>query len=161
MAKTRKHKRSGRFIMKWEELMSSESYRALRPVDRCLLDEFQRIYRPGRNGHLSISTRRAAELLNVNEKTACTAFKRLEDHGFIKLSNHHLWQERRARTWYLTFEEGSNGQEPADDWRNWKKDKNIQYQNEGQTCANTGGRLPHSKGQSTITYLKGNKKSMG
>ncbi|MCU7813413.1 MAG: hypothetical protein KZQ77_19585 [Candidatus Thiodiazotropha sp. (ex Notomyrtea botanica)] len=119
MAKSKGYRRPGGYVQKWEEILSSPAYRDLKPVARCLIEEFQRLYRPGRNGKLRISTKNAAKLLNVSEPTAIQAFKDIESHGFIKLSEGHSWTERRAREWRLTFEPGNNGQESTDEWRDW------------------------------------------
>ncbi|MCG7869728.1 MAG: LysR family transcriptional regulator [Candidatus Thiodiazotropha taylori] len=120
MAKGKGYQRQGGYVRKWEEILSSPAYRDLKPVARCLIEEFQRLYRPGRNGHLSISTKNAAELLNVSEPTVSKAFRDVEAHGFIKLCDGYSWMERKAREWRLTFEPGNNNQEPTDEWRNWK-----------------------------------------
>jgi len=123
MAKAKQHKRPNGYIHKWEQILSSPAYRDLKPAARCLLEEFQRIYRPGRNGKLSISTKRAAELINISEPTASKAFYELVEHGFLVLTEGHLWQERRAREWRLTFELGANNREPTDEWMDWKPKK--------------------------------------
>jgi len=150
-----KHKRGGGYIRKWEEILSSPAYRDLKPVERCLLEEFQRIFRPHRNGTLSISGTRAAELLNVTDTTALKAFKVLTEHGFIALVRGEYWMERKAREWRLTFE-GCNGKEPTDEWRNWEPgqpvaslpQKKPRPQNRGQNCPKNMGRLPQKEGQS-------------
>src|SRR5690606_14689390 len=106
MAKSanRGYKRKGCYFRKWAEWVNSPAYRDLKPPARCLLDEFQLIYRPTRNGYLSIGTRRAAELLRVTEPTASRAFYDLMEHGFIVLTKGELWMERKAREWRLTIE---------------------------------------------------------
>jgi hypothetical protein len=117
--KALKHRRRGGYIQRHEEWLSSPAYRDLSCAARCLLEEFQRIYRPQRNGQLSIGTRRASRLLRVAEGTAGKAFHDLASHGFIKLVKGELWQQREAREWRLTFEP-CNGREPTDDWRDWE-----------------------------------------
>ncbi|MDF1529947.1 MAG: hypothetical protein P1R74_12555 [Sedimenticola sp.] len=119
MGKRRQFKRDGGYIRKWEEILSSPAYRALKPVARCLLEEFQRIYRPGRNGSLSISLKQAQVLVNAGETAVMEAFKQLSANGFIVLTRGELWQQRMAREWRLTFEPYANGREPSDDWRLW------------------------------------------
>jgi hypothetical protein len=120
----KQYKRQGSYIRKWAEWMESPAYRDLKPPARCLLDEFQLIYRPGRNGQLSISTRRAAELLRVSENTAKNAFYELVEHGFIALTKDEMFVQRMAREWRLTIEP-SNGHEPTDDWRKWAPGKPV------------------------------------
>jgi len=104
--------------MRYREMLESPAYRDLRPVARCLLEELQIPFYPDRNGELSISTRRAADRINVSEPTASKAFYELVSHGFIMLKEHAIWQERVARRWRLTFEDTAN--HPAtDDWKFW------------------------------------------
>ena len=110
--------------MRYEEILASPAYRDLKPVSRCLLEEFQRIYRPGRNSQLSISVMRASELLNVHKDTAGKAFYELAEHGFIVLKKGAYWRERLAREWALTFEP-LNNREPTDDWLKWAKGKPV------------------------------------
>lgn len=113
-----KHHFKGSYVRRFEEMLAAPAYRDLSTKARCLLEEFQRIYRPGRNGDLSISTRRAAKLLGISEPTAGPVFYELASHGFIKLTDHQVWQERRARKWRVTFEKSIN-HAPTNDWKRW------------------------------------------
>lgn len=154
MAKSKAYRRQGGYVQKWEEILSSPAYRDLKPVGRCLIEEFQRLYRPGRNGQLSISTKNAAKLLNVTEPTAIKAFVELEVHGFIKLSKGYSWMERKAREWRLTFEPGNNNQEPTDEWRDWKPNNNVRLKKQGQACTKNDSRLLKKQGQNgQVSYL--------
>ena len=110
------------FIQIPAEVLESNSYRALTPLARCLLTEFLIIYRPSRNGYLSISTLNAAARLNVTENTARKAFPELLDHGFLKLFNVQCWQQRKAREFAITFLP-VNRSEPTDEWRIWADKK--------------------------------------
>jgi len=114
----RKYKRNGGYIQRHEEWLSSPAYRDLKPVARCLLEEFQRIYRPNRNGQLSISVANAAKLTHASKEPVSRAFYELADHGFLKPMKDAYWTERAAREWALTFE-SLNGREPTDDWKRW------------------------------------------
>lgn len=118
MAKPPKPRRAGSYIQKHEEWLSSPAYRDLSCAARCLLDEFLRVYRPGRNGTLSISQRNAASLLGVHKNTATKAFRELDDHGFLVLTQGQYWQEGKAREWHLTIEV-HEGREPTDNWKHW------------------------------------------
>ena len=118
-----KHRRKGGFIRRFEEMLSSPAYRDLTPVARCLLEEFQRLYRSNRNS-LSISVKSASKLLGVHKDTAGKAFYELAEHGFIVLKKGAYWRERLAREWALTFEE-FNGREPTDDWKKWELGKPV------------------------------------
>jgi len=150
-------KRAGPFIQLHEEILASPAYRDLNPVARCLLIEFQRIYRPSRNGRLSISVMNAAKLIRVHKDTASKAFRSLAEHGFIVLTRGEYWQERLAREWRLTFSE-YNGREPTDDWKRWKPDQSVvtfpnksRSQIKGQPRPNPRVRLSEHKGQGLIS----------
>lgn len=136
--------RSGGYMRLFHEIFESPAYRDLSTVERALLLEFQRIYLPSRNGVLSISTRNAAQRLNVSEDTACKAFYGLVSHGLLVLMEGHYWQQRKAREWRLTFEP-CNNREPTDEWKFWKPDKpfsvprkNPRPEKRGQTALITG-----------------------
>jgi|SRR5690554_437499 len=116
--KQKRSKRRGYWFSIWDEWFESPAYRDLSLPARCLLLEFQHIYRPSRNGRLSISVENAMERLGCAKKTAQRAFRELAEHGFIKLKEGERWQERKAREWALTIEQ-LNGHEPTDDWKHW------------------------------------------
>ncbi len=148
MAKAKSYHRSGSYIRRYDEMMASPAYRDLNTVARCLLEEFQRIYRPGRNGKLSISTKNAKRLLRVSEPTAMTAFHSLTEHGFLVLSEGQLWMERKAREWRLTFEPDANNREPTDEWREWKPvKKKSPTQKTIADCSKNDSRLLKKQGQ--------------
>jgi DNA-binding transcriptional MocR family regulator len=149
MAKGLKPKFKGSYIRRFEEMLASPAYRDLSPACRCLIEEFQRIYRPGRNGYLSIPTRLASEHLNVSEQTAGNAFYEAREHGFIKLREEHSWQERKAREWTLTFEP-FNGREPTNDWRMWEKDKPVWKNPKKNTDPKCEAELPIEIGQTAL-----------
>ena len=110
--------------MKHEEWLATVSYRSLSTDARCLLEEFQRIYRPSRNGTLSISNSRACELLGVSENTARNAFRQLEARGFLALTHEACYMAGKATEYRLTIE-SYNGREPTDEWRDWEPDRPI------------------------------------
>ena len=112
-------KRKPPYFEVYGEWFDSPAYRDLSLPARCLLLEFQHIYRPGRNGRLSLSVKRAMEWLGCAQESARGAVVVLTDHGFMKLFLHEMWQERRAREWILTFEP-LNNKEPSDKWQEWK-----------------------------------------
>jgi DNA-binding transcriptional MocR family regulator len=137
-------------------MLTSPAYRALSCPARCLLEEFQRIFRHGRNGELRISTRRASELLGVSEPTASNAFHELASHGFLVLTNDERWQERKTREWRLTFEHSNNGSAPTDEWKRWtpenpfpipRQSKKSRPKKPGQTCSKIEGSLLKIPGQ--------------
>jgi hypothetical protein len=108
----------------YDDVLNSPAYLDLKPPARALLFEFLLIYRPDRNGALSITTRRATERLNITEPPVLKAFDELAAHGFIRLINHENWMERKAREWELTICP-CNGREPRNDWRNWVVGANL------------------------------------
>jgi len=153
----KKPRRAGYFILLHEEILASPAYRDLTPAARSLLTEFQRIYRPTRNGHLSISVVNAARLIRVNKDTASKEFRSLAEHGFIILTRGEYWQERLAREWRLTFEP-CNGREPTDDWKRWKPGqpvvtlpKKSRSQTRGQSRPNPRDSLSENKGQGLLS----------
>lgn len=148
-----KIKRQGGFIQKHEEWLACPAYRDLKPSARCLLEEFQRVYRPDRNGQLSISVANAKVLLNVSKETASKAFYDLSEHGFIVLTKGQVWTERIAREWKLTFMPCGT-REPTDEWKLWSKDnpvnsirKKIPRRNIGQDCPKNIPRTGRNIGQ--------------
>ncbi|WP_415355641.1 hypothetical protein [Halioglobus sp. Uisw_031] len=156
MAKSisKKIRRKGRFIQKHEEWMESPAYRDLNPVARCLLEEFQRVYLPGRNGRLVLSVRQASERIRANKDTIARAFHTLAEHGYIALEKGEYWQESKAREWRLTIEP-TNGREPTDEWRLWQPGapvaslpkKKSRSQKEGRTCTISRDKPTQCEGQ--------------
>ena len=118
MAKRREY-----FVRLTETVLSSPAYRDLKPPARALLIEFIRVYRPSRNGRLTIDTARAKVLINSSEKVTDRAFYELSEHGFIKLVNHHSWTVKKGREWAITFNK-VNEHEPTNDFLQWKKGAN-------------------------------------
>lgn len=158
-----KYKRKGGFIMRHEEILVSLAYRDLSTVAKCLLEEFQRIYRRGRNGTLSISVKRASKLLHVHKDTAGKAFYELAEHGFIAPKKGSNWRERLAREWALTFEELS-GREPTDDWKKWEPGKPVVklYMKERYKKSKSGNKVqdcPNNRTKLSLTL--GQKESSG
>ena len=64
----------------WREL---PAWRVLSCAARCLLVEMLLDFRPGRNGRLQWSVRRAASALGVGKQSAVTALAELEKAGWI------------------------------------------------------------------------------
>ena len=120
----RKTKFIDRFIKIESKWFESPAYRDLRPVAKCLLNEFLNIYRPTRNGKLSLSTRNAAERIGVAENTVINAYHDLVEHGFLILTSHHNWTQGMAREFELTVR-GIDVRAPKDSWREWKPGKPV------------------------------------
>lgn len=141
-------------MKKWEVILASPAYRELKPVARCLLEEFQRIYRPGRNGTLSISLKRAQLLIKAGETAVTDAFKQLQDNGFIVLTQGELWQQRKAREWRLTFEPYANGREPSDEWLFWTPKIKPDPENRADLPGYKGREPENSKTNGKYDFLR-------
>ena len=137
-----KYDRAGQFFRIYREWFESDAYRELNCRERCLLHELQAKYIPGRNEDVFLSIRDSAERLIIHPDTACKAFYRLEELGFIKLTKGELWQQKRAREWRLTFE-SYRGREPTDEWRDYKKTGDPKPMH----------KLSYSEGQSSLDEL--------
>nr|CAA6811329.1 MAG: Unknown protein [uncultured Thiotrichaceae bacterium] len=118
MAKQYANQTGVHYLKLYDNLIESPAYRDLSTAARALLIEFARLYRPARNGGLSISTRKAIELLGVSKSTADRVFHELAAHGFIKLKSNESWQERKAREWAVTWEPVQK-KEPTNEWMQW------------------------------------------
>ncbi len=119
-----KTKTKGRFLTIEAYWFESAGYRDLSMTARSLLTEFINIYRPGRNGKLSISVRHASGLLSVSENTCIKAFKELVEHGFLTLTNHENWVQGRAREFELTVR-SVDGRVQSDKWMEWEPGKPV------------------------------------
>ncbi len=117
-------KRKEYFVKLTESVLSSHAFRDLKPTARALLLEFLRIYRPNRNGRLTIDTAKAQGLINSSEKVAARAFYELSEHGLIKLMKNHSWTKKIAREWAITFHP-MNEHEPTNDYLKWSKGENM------------------------------------
>ena len=115
------------------------------------------MYRPNRNGQLSLSVRNAEKLVHANKDTVSKAFDNLAANGFIELVRGEYWQEGKAREWRLTFEPCS-GREPTDEWRAWQpgkiifstpKCKKTRSQTRGRQCPSEPDSPSEKKGHSS------------
>ena len=113
-----------RYIKIEADWFESPAYRDLTLTARCLLTEFLNVYRPSRNGKLSISTRNAAVRLSVTENTCIKAFRDLVEHGFLILTNHENWIQGKAREFELTVRP-VNGRVQKDSWKEWEFGKPV------------------------------------
>ena len=121
IAKTRAKIRYIKLEADWFE---SPAFRDLTMTARCLLIEFLNVYRPGRNGELSISTRKASARLSVSENTAIKAYRALSEHGFLILTNHENWIQGKAREFELTIRPVGI-RVAKDSWRKWEPGKAV------------------------------------
>ncbi len=117
-------KRNEYFVALPESVLNSPAYRDLKSPARALLVEFLRIYRPARNGRLTIDTATAKELIRCSEKVTDRAFYELSEHGFIKLITHHSWTTKKGREWAITINPVS-AREATKDYLNWVNGANV------------------------------------
>ena len=111
--------RQGKSFPVYLEVVDSPAYRSLRPLDRCLLEEFLILNRKvPRNGELNLPVAKAAVLLRVANNTIRSSYYRLMERGFIILERGAAFEERKARLWRISFLP-ARGREPTDDWRLW------------------------------------------
>ena len=106
-----------RFVMLHHYVIDSPAYRSLSCTARSLLIEVWRRYNGSNNGHISFSSREAAERTGVSKNTAAKALRELEDRGFLKArqrGSFHL-KIRHATEWTLTGED-LNGQPATKDF---------------------------------------------
>lgn len=114
--------RAAGFAKLWREVMDSPAYRDLSSDAKALLIEFSYRNNGNNNGSIFIPVKTAMELLGKSKKPALKAFKELESHGFLALTNHASWQQRIAREYRITSEP-CGGREPTDDFKNWSPKK--------------------------------------
>ncbi len=146
------YKQEGHYLRLYDSLINSAAYRDLSSQAKCLLVEFARIYRPNRNGDLSISTRQAMKLIRISDVTAGRIFYELAAHGFIKQTLCESWTHGKARSFQITWEP-SNGREPTNEWLHWEPGANLcplpmksAHKNKSSTLKE-GARLPIKIGQ--------------
>lgn len=107
------------FVALTESILLSPAYRDLKPPARTLLIEFLLIYRPIRNGDLTITEASAQAKINSSEKVTARAFYELMEHGFIKLMVKQSWSNNKGRKFSVTFHKVNN-HEATDDYLRWK-----------------------------------------
>ena len=111
-----------RFVMLRYDIMDSPAYGALSTVERCVYLAIKRRFNGHNNGEIPLSCREAAELCNVSKNTASSAFRGIQEKGFVSVTVEAGFNQkggRRSRRWRLT-EEPFNGHPPTSDWRNWR-----------------------------------------
>jgi hypothetical protein len=97
-------------------VMNSDEFHALSPGARSLLFEFQAIFHPSINGRLNLSHAKAAQKLNVTEKTVSGYYIELMQAHFIEQSHDYCYTQGKSRLYRLTYEP-CRGREPTDEWK--------------------------------------------
>lgn len=124
MAKKKDTSLGKNFVGKSRAMMQHPAFRDLRPIDRALLDELIFRFNGGNNGEIHLDLRTAATLLKSHPDTVGRAYKKLAEHGFIKLTRGDSWQAKKSREWRITCKP-YNGQEPTNDWKKWEPGKPV------------------------------------
>ena len=134
-----------RIYAHWRELAA---WRVLSCAARALLVEMLLDYRPGRNGRLQWSVRRAASALGVGKQSAVTALAELEKAGWIMVQRLGALGGGNAPTEYaLTmYDNDATGEEASRAFERWEPSappvrarSRVRY--EGREWAVTGTRL--------------------
>lgn len=115
---------TGRHVRLHEWLMKTEAWADLDPVARCVYVELARKYMGANNGRLSLSVRQLREALGISVNTAARALARLQDHGFIVVTEKGGFTRkvRHASSFRLTeFGCDVSGGLATKDFVHWKK----------------------------------------
>lgn len=149
-ANRRLAKPHARIYAHWREL---PAWRVLSCAARCLLVEMLMEYRPGNNGGLQWSVRRAASALGVGKQSAATALAELEKAGWITVQRIGALGGGNAPTEYaLTmYVNDATGEEATRAFERWEpsappvraRASRVRY--EGRECAVSGTRLSDLK----------------
>ncbi|WP_169543381.1 helix-turn-helix domain-containing protein [Sneathiella aquimaris] len=100
-------------------MAQSEAFRSLKPVSVKVWLELRSRFNGFNNGEVHLSYRQAAKCLGVGRSSVQTAFYELEERGFIELMKIGHMMGRKATLWRIT-DQGCNGKQATNDWRNWK-----------------------------------------
>jgi hypothetical protein len=105
----------------YSDMMQCPAWRAAEPTARALFAEFKHLYNRDTAAAVYMSVRKAAELLNVDAKTALTALRMLLHYGFIRQIKSGFFAGNGrgiATLWRLTDEPYLNEQ-PTLDFLKW------------------------------------------
>ena len=103
-------------------MLYSQAWRSLKGGDIKIYFELRRRFNGRNNGEIFLSRSEACKLLNIGNTQAQNGFKRLEEHGFIKISKRGGFIGRQANQYILT-EKPYKGNPPTNDWRRWQPPK--------------------------------------
>jgi hypothetical protein len=92
-------------------MLESEAWRCLPSNHIKFYLELCRRYNGSNNGKLSLSKREAAKLLHIGDGAAQAAPKRLQEHGFIKVTKPGSFR----------------GHPPTNEWQRWRKKKKQKW----------------------------------
>jgi hypothetical protein len=149
-ANRRLAKPHARIYAHWREL---PAWRVLSCAARCLLVEMLMEYRPGRNGQLQFSVRRAAAIARVGKQSAVTALAELEKAGWITVQKLGALRGGNAPTEFaLTlYDNDVTGEEASRAFERWQpsapaiRARAARVRPEGRELAVSGTRLSDLK----------------
>lgn len=130
----RKGRRMGgpAFVQLFHWIRQTDAWRSLSPFARLLYIEIRARYSGSNNGDISMSYREAEELLNCSNKPIPSAFRELQERGFIVAVHKGAfsWKVRfdgkgRATTWRLTelpSDYPERSLTPSYEFKAWKPD---------------------------------------
>jgi len=115
-----------RHIRMYYHELSSEAWRSLNCVERCLYWLLLEIFNGHNNGKIALSVRDAAKALKVDIKTARKAFDGLIARGFIKVAKDSSFKckQGKAREFELTVFE-RDGKKASKDFMRWQIQKTV------------------------------------
>ncbi len=112
---------AAKHIRLYRHMFQCPAYRALKPVERCALNELMFRFNGQNNGDVGLSVREAAELVHCSTNTAQGALSRLQDLGFIRIRQKGSFDQkvRHSTRWILTMCPYNN-QDETKDFMRWK-----------------------------------------
>ena len=122
MARNKKKKGNGQFVLLSHWLLKQPAWRALKPGPQALYVALKMQFNGSNNGSVFLSQRDAVKALNVTRETVASYFAELEAKGFIlKTEGHCLGSDGRGRSakWALT-EESFNAAPATKDFVKWE-----------------------------------------
>ncbi|MEH6477876.1 MAG: hypothetical protein V7727_19455 [Sneathiella sp.] len=109
-------------------MLGSEAWLTLSPASCKVYVELRSKYHGGNNGELSLAYATARKKLHLGNSSIATAFKELEERGFIQLVKEGHWYGRQAAEWCVT-DRPYNGKPATNNWRQWKPGMDFKKNN--------------------------------
>jgi DNA-binding HxlR family transcriptional regulator len=126
MAKHNKTGRSknteGQYVIIPYRILKSDAWRSLNGNSIRVFFELHTKFYGENNGRLFIGMDRIAKDLGISKSTVSSAFKELEQKGFIVKTKNGDWVKGQATEWRLTTQRVKSAS-ATNDWKEWKKPK--------------------------------------
>ena len=103
-------------------MLRSDAFRSLSGGALKVYLELRYRFNGGNNGRLTLAMDEAARLLGIGKATAVRAFAELIEKGFITLVKRGQWYGRMASEYAVT-DKPIDGQQPTNEWKNWRPTK--------------------------------------